>query len=368
MRELFETMSDLETRLRTLRERRRDLESRAGFLRFQLEEIEGGCPAVGEDAALEDEARRLENSEELLRETAAIHTELYDGDGAVTDRLSRMLGSLARLKQWDPLLEAAYDVLQDAYHGLADVGRELGDYAGTVRHDPVRLAEVRERLDLIHRLKRKYGPELEDVIETRARLRTELDELEGAGWDEEALVRDAEVARGDLARTARSLTGRRRKAARRLETDVESLLPGLGLPGSTFRVLLDESQGMGADGAERVEFLVSANPGFAPQALGRVASGGELSRIMLALKAILARVDRVPTLVFDEIDAGVGGQVAALVAAELLRGRPVPPGVRRHASASARLPRSQPPPRGQDRRIGSCGHQRRRAAGRGSSS
>ena len=316
--ELFETMSGLETRLRTLRERRRDLESRADFLRFQLGEIEGGRLEVGEDAALEDEARRLEHSEELLRETAAIHTELYDGDGAVTDRLSGMLGSLARLKQWDPLLEAAYDALQDAYHGLADVGREFGDYAGTVRHDPGRLAEVRERLDLIHRLKRKYGPELEDVIETRARLRAELDELEGAGWDEEALVRDAESARVDLARAARSLTGRRRKAARRLETDVEALLPGLGLPGSTFQVLLDESHGVGAHGAERVEFLVSANPGFAPMALGRVASGGELSRIMLALKAILARVDQVPTLVFDEIDAGIGGQVAALVAAELL--------------------------------------------------
>ena len=319
VRERFETVSDLETRLRTLRERRRDLESRADFLRFQLGEIEAGRLEVGEDAALEDEARRLEHSEELLRETAAIHAELYDGDGAVTDRLSRILGSLARLKQWDPLLEAAYDALQDAYHGLVEVGREFGDYAGTVRHDPGRLAEVRERLDAIHRLKRKYGPELEDVIETRARLRAGLDELEGAGWNEEALVRDAESARADLARAARSLTRRRRKAARRLETDVEDLLPGLGLPGSAFQVRLDESHGVEAGGAERVEFLVSANPGFAPMALGRVASGGELSRIMLALKAILARVDQVPTLVFDEIDAGIGGQVAALVAAELLR-------------------------------------------------
>ncbi len=314
----FETLSGLETRLSELRERRRDLESRADFLRFQLGEIEGGHVEVGEDAVLQDEARRLEHSEELLRESTAIHAELYGGDAAVTDRLSQLLGSLARLKQWDPLLEGPRDALQDAYHGLAEVGRELGEYAANVRHDPGRLAAVRERLDLIHRLTRKYGPELDDVVKTGARLRTELDELEGAGWDEEALGRDLERARSDLAAAARILTGERREAARRLETDVEALLPELGLPGSTFQVLLDDLPEIGAHGAERVEFLVSVNAGFAPMALGRVASGGEFSRVMLALKAILARVDQVPTLVFDEIDAGIGGQVAALVAAELL--------------------------------------------------
>ncbi len=314
----FETLSGLETRLSELRERRRDLESRADFLRFQVGEIEEGRVGIGEDTALQDEARRLEHSEELLRESAAIHGELYGGDAAVTDRLSQLLGSLARLKPWDPLLEGPHDALQDAYHGLAEVGRELGEYAANVRHDPGRLAEVRDRLDLIHRLKRKYGPELDDVVETGARLRTELDELEGAGWDEEALRRDRERARRHLADAARSLTGKRREAARRLETDVEALLPELGLPGSTFQVLLDDLPEIGAHGAERVEFLVSVNAGFAPMALGRVASGGEFSRVMLALKAILARVDQVPTLVFDEIDAGIGGQVAALVAAELL--------------------------------------------------
>ena len=315
--EAFETLTGLETRLSELRERRRELESRADFLRFQLAEIEEGRVEVGEDAALEDEGRRLEHSEELLREATSIHAELYGGDGAVTDRLSQLLGSLSRLKEWDSSLDGAHDALEEAYHALAEVGRELGDYAGNVRHDPGRLEEVRERLDLILRLKRKYGPELTDVVETGGRLSAELDELEGSGWDQEALQRHVDEARTELTDAAERLTGKRQEAARRLETEVEALLPDLGLPGATFQVLLEALPTVGNRGAERVEFLVSVNAGFAPMPLGRVASGGELSRVMLALKAILARVDQVPTLIFDEIDAGIGGQVATLVAAKL---------------------------------------------------
>ncbi len=315
--EAFETLTGLETRLSELRERRRELESRADFLRFQLAEIEEGQVEVGEDAALEDEGRRLEHSEELLREATTIHAQLYGGDGAVTDRLSQLLGSLSRLKEWDTSLEGAHDALKEAYHALAEVGGEVGNYAGNVRHDPGRLEEVRERLDLILRLKRKYGPELTDVVETGGRLSAELDELEGSGWDEEALQRHVDEARTELTDAAERLTGKRQEAARRLETEVEALLPDLGLPGATFQVLLEALPTVGNRGAERVEFLVSVNAGFAPMPLRRVASGGEFSRVMLALKAILARVDQVPTLIFDEIDAGIGGQVATLVAAKL---------------------------------------------------
>ena len=315
--EAFEALAGLEARLAELKERRRELESRADFLRFQLTEIEEGRVEIGEDVAFEDELGRLEHSEELLREADAIHTELYGADGAITDRVSRLLGSLSRMKEWDPSLQTRHDALEEAYHSLADVGRELGDYAGNIRHDPGRLEEVRERLDLIHRLKRKYGPELADVVETRARLSGELNELEGAGWDEEALQREVDEAGASLADSAEELTASRQQAARRLETEVEALLPDLGLPGATFQVPLEGLPSVGRHGAERVEFLVSVNAGFAPLALGQVASGGELSRVMLALKAILARVDEVPTLVFDEIDAGIGGQVATLVAAKL---------------------------------------------------
>jgi DNA repair protein RecN (Recombination protein N) len=313
----FSTLAGLETRLAELKKRRRELESRADFLRFQVTEIDESHVAVGEDDALEDEVGRLENSEDLLRDATSIHAELYGADESVAGRVSGLLASLARLKEWDPSLEKLHTSLEEAYHGLADVGRELGDYAGNIRHDPGRLSEVRERLDVIHGLKRKYGPELADVVETCERLSAELSELEGAGWDEDALQREVNQAAVVLADLAGGLSAKRRAAADRLATEVEGLLPDLGLPGSTFRVPLEELPAVGSHGAERVEFLVSVNAGFVPMALNRVASGGELSRVMLALKAILARVDEVPTLVFDEIDAGIGGQVATLVASKL---------------------------------------------------
>ena len=246
-----------------------------------------------------------------------MQVELYSTEGAITEKISALTQTLARLKDWDSSLEGPHKELQEAYHTLAEVGRDLGNYVGTVRHDPGWLEEVRSRLDLIHSLKRKYGPTSEDIIAARDRVRAELDELEDGRWDEDTLAADVERMRGSLVSAAASLSRKRREAATRLEKEVEALLPDLGLPAATFKVQLEALSEVRSHGAENVEFLVSVNAGFPPTALARVASGGELSRVMLALKAILAQVDQVPTMVFDEIDAGIGGQVASLVAAKL---------------------------------------------------
>ncbi len=315
--EEFQGLSRLEVQLKELREHLRELASRTDFLRFQISELDEANVQPGEDEVLAEESGRLENSEELLREATRIHGELYGAEGAITERLSALAQTLARLKDWDSSLEGPHEELQEAYHALAEVGRELGDYVGTVRHDPGRLEEVRSRLDLIHSLKRKYGPTSEEVIATRDRVRAELDELEDGSWDEDTLAADVERRRDALVSAATGLSKKRREAARRLEKEVETLLPELGLPAGTFKVRLEALPEVRSHGAESVEFLVSVNAGFPPTALARVASGGELSRVMLALKAILAQVDEVPTMVFDEIDAGIGGRVASLVAAKL---------------------------------------------------
>jgi DNA repair protein RecN (Recombination protein N) len=315
--EEFRALSGLEAQLKELRQHRRELASRVDFLRFQIGELDEANVQPGEDEALAEESGRLENSEELLGEATRIHGELYSAEGAITERISGLAQALARLKDWDSSLEGPHKELQEVYHTLAEVGRELGDYVGTVRHDPGRLEEVRTRLDLLHSLKRKYGPTSDDVIEARDRVRAELDELEDGRWDEDTLAADVERVRGSLASAADSLSKKRQEAATRLEQEVEALLPELGLPAGTFKVKLETFPEVRSLGAESVEFLVSVNAGFPPTALARVASGGELSRIMLALKAILAQVDEVPTMVFDEIDAGIGGQVASLVAAKL---------------------------------------------------
>lgn len=313
----FDSLSSVEKRLSDLQARRREIASRVDFLRFQLGELTDADLGPDEDVILEEESRRLEHSEELLGEATRIHTTLYAGEGALTERLSEVERALARLKAWDASLEAPYEALKEAYHALVQVGRDLGDYAESVSHDPGRLAEIRERLDLIHTLMRKYGPSLSEVLESRERLAAELDELEGGEWDEGQLTAEVERKRGDLTEVAARLTALRKEGAHELESATEALLPELGLPGATFQVALETLPEIRGHGDENVEFLVSVNAGFAPTPLARVASGGELSRVMLALKAILARVDQIPTLVFDEIDAGIGGQVASLVAQKL---------------------------------------------------
>ena len=315
--EEFHDLARLEAKLKELREHRRELASRVDFLRFQISELDEANVQAGEDQALAEESGRLENSEELLDEATRIHGELYSADGAITEKISAMAQTLARLKVWDSALEGPHKELQEAYHALTEVGRNLGNYVGTTRHDPVRLEEVRSRLDLMHSLKRKYGPTSEDVIAVCERVRAELDELEDGRWDEDTLAAEVERMRGKLVSSAASLSKKRQEAATRLEKEVEALLPDLGLPAGTFKVQMEILPEVGSHGAENVEFLVSLNAGFPPTALVRVASGGELSRVMLALKAILARVDQVPTMVFDEIDVGIGGQVASLVATKL---------------------------------------------------
>ena len=315
--EAYEELGGLEAKLRELQDHRRELASRVDFLRFQMRELEEADVQSGEEEALTEESGRLENSEELLGETTRIHDELYSAEGALTDKVSGLAQTLARLKGWDPALEGPHEELQGAYHALAEVGRDLSDYVGGLRHDPGRLEEVRSRLDLIHSLKRKYGPTAEDVIASRDRVRAKLDEVEDGGWDEDTLAAEVDRTRSDLIAAAARLSEKRQAAATRLEEEVEALLPDLGLPAGTFKVQRDTLPEVESRGAESIEFLVSVNAGFPPSSLARVASGGELSRVMLTLKAILAQVDQVPTLVFDEIDAGIGGQVASLVAAKL---------------------------------------------------
>ena len=297
--------------------RRRDLEARADFLRFQRDEISGVGLEPGEDRALEDEARRLDHASELAGEAAELHERLYAGEGAVSDRLADARDTVARLARIDPTLQESGALIEAAYQQIVEAGRRLAGYAEGIEHDPARLEWVRRRLDQLFRLKRKYGPELDDVVETGRRVSAELDELDGVAHDLDRLRGSLDDAGAQLGEAASALSRSRRDAAERLEREVEALLPELGMPEGRFRVAFDTLPEPGAGGAESVELRVTLNPGFEPRPLRRVASGGELSRVMLALKTVLAGVDRVPTLVFDEIDAGIGGAVATAIASRL---------------------------------------------------
>jgi DNA repair protein RecN (Recombination protein N) len=297
--------------------RSEELREREEFLSFQLQEIDAANVHAGEDEELDAEADRYAHLEELLSGAGAIHEELYGGENAVADRIAEARAQLTRMSRIDPTLEELARLTDDAYHAVAEAGRRVGDYASGVEHDPRRLEEIRERLDALFRLKRKYGPELADVLETARRVRDELAELEDAAHDVEVLRERVEAARDELREAAAELTHAREGAGGELAESVRKVLPDLGLTAASFEIRLRSLDEIGAAGAEAVEFLVSPNPGFEPMALARIASGGELSRVMLALKSILAEVDRVPVLIFDEIDAGVGGVVATAVARKL---------------------------------------------------
>ena len=295
----------------------RELASQAYFIRFQLGEIEGASLLEGEDDALEAEATRLEYADDLARTAGSAHHELYAGDDAVAARLRSVQTALREIARLDDSLTEVMELLEQSYQAASEGGRWLGDYANSLEHDPRRLEQVRARLDRIFRLKRKYGPRLGDVIETGRRLGSRLEEIETSSFDMAALERRIADGRSRLASASAALSEARREAAGSLAKRVQALFPELGLEAGSFSVALHPLAEIGTGGAERVEFLVSPNPGFSPAPLGRIASGGELSRVMLALKSILGAADRVPTLVFDEIDAGVGGEIAHAVGARL---------------------------------------------------
>jgi DNA repair protein RecN (Recombination protein N) len=313
VREAHESLVAVRREIEDLARRRAEAERRADYLRHVASEIEEARLVDGEDVRLEDEARRLEHAEELREGAAGIAAALDGDEEAVLQRLAGVQRALAGVQRIDPALVRAQELYDAAYYALEELCRTLQEYERSVDLDPARLDEVRSRRDLIFRLTKKYGPTLAEVIETGRRSRAELDLVDSAGLDLRTLERRQEEARRRLEETAARLSALRRAASDRLARAVDAVLPDLGMPDGHFGVSLAPRGEIGATGAEDVEFRVALNVGHEARPLARVASGGELSRVMLALKTILARLDRVPTLVFDEVDAGIGGRVGLQV-------------------------------------------------------
>jgi DNA repair protein RecN (Recombination protein N) len=303
----------------TLDSRRREATQRADFLRFQADEIEAAALRVGEEDELEDEARRLSHAEELMSLAGTLHDAVLAADDAIIGSLGSLRRSLDHLVRIDPQQEDLQELYDTAYYALEELGSRVGTYAASVEHDPQRLDEIRRRQDLIFRLKGKYGATLEDVIETGRAARAELDLIDGAGWELSGLQRRRADAVAELQRQAENLTAARKRAAEELTREVNAILPELGMTGGRFTVEIISLPEPGSAGAEEIEFRVALNRGFEPKPIAQVASGGELSRVMLALKTILARLDAVPTLVFDEVDAGIGGRIATQVGEKMRR-------------------------------------------------
>ncbi len=303
--------------LAALDERRRETEQRKDFLRFQAEEIEAAELRSDEESELEAEASRLDHAEELARLSSTLHHALYAADESLSSRLGELRRTLDHLVRIDASQQDAHEMLAAALSNVEELGRRMGDYATAIEADPARLEYIRRRLDRIHRLKVKYGATVEEVVAAGERARAELDTLDRAEFERRQLEQAAARAHEAFLAAAGALSKARSAAAQRLSSAVGAILPQLGMDGGSMDVVLEPLAEPAGHGAEDVEFRIALNRGFEPRPLARIASGGELSRVMLALKTILAGLDDVPTLVFDEVDAGIGGRVAHAVGEKL---------------------------------------------------
>jgi DNA repair protein RecN (Recombination protein N) len=302
----------------TLASRRDEVRRRADYLRHVVGEIDRARLKSGEDEALQIEARRLSQAGALAEQAQRIADALEGEGGNALGALATADRALTGLEKVDPACAAWREMLDAAYANLSELARLAGAYAEDVQENPERLAEVELRRDLIFRLTQKYGATVEAVLATREQSAAELDLLDTADVDLKALAARRNAAEGALRSAADGLSARRREAADRLARGVNRLLPQLGLAGGKLSVALTGLPEPAAHGQESVVFNVQLNVGLEAKPLPRVASGGELSRLMLALKVVLVRHDAIATLVFDEVDQGIGGEVGAQVGAALV--------------------------------------------------
>jgi DNA repair protein RecN (Recombination protein N) len=271
----------------------------------------------GEDESLQLEARRLSQAGALVELAQRIADALESGEGNALGAVSVADRALTSLEKTDPSTAPWREMLDAAYANLSELARLAAEYADETEEDPERLAEVERRRDLLFRLTQKYGATVEAVLATRSESAAELDLLDTADMDLRAIAARRAAAEGALGSAAEALTTRRREASGRLARGVSRLLPQLGMPGGKLRVGLNRLPEPSSHGQESVQLDVQLNVGLEAKPLARVASGGELSRLMLALKVVLAKHDAIATLVFDEVDQGIGGEVGAQVGAAL---------------------------------------------------
>jgi DNA repair protein RecN (Recombination protein N) len=291
---------------------------REDLLRFQLAELEAAGPAPGEDGALAAERERLKGAEKFLAATARGEETLYAGDGAVAERLASVARELTPLAALDPALAPLVERLADAQAAIEDVARDLGRYARGIRSDPARLEVIEERLFLLQKLCRKHGGTVADLAAKQSLLRAELAEL--GDFEEGMAARQTAASEAEARATAAAaaLGASRRQAAGSLEKKVNAVLRELGFVSARLPVAIEPRE-LGPNGADRVRLLFAPNPGEEARPLAKIASGGELSRVMLAVKQTLARTDEVLTYVFDEVDAGIGGGTAEIIGRKLKR-------------------------------------------------
>lgn len=330
--DLFNQTSEAVARLKKLEASQEQDAKERDLLYFQKDEIEKAAIQPSEDEDLEAEKKRLRNAEMLQQTLSGAVEVLYGGEGAVVDQLGMILKGMHQAADADPTLESFTAILEDKMFGLEDLASELRVHLDTIQMDDQRLEEVEDRLDFLSRLKRKYGGSLEAVEAFYRDIGKKLDKLQSASGDVQEARNLVNDLGGQLAKTVKDLSAKRAKASAGFAKAVSKELQSLGMGKTLFEVDLSfypaprngdgplcvDGHGVEASGMDRAEFMIAPNVGEELRPLKDIASGGELSRVVLALKVILAKTDAVKTVIFDEVDAGIGGAVADAVGEKLM--------------------------------------------------
>ncbi|MGC8836941.1 MAG: DNA repair protein RecN, partial [Anaerolineae bacterium] len=332
--DLVGRLREVRSELQALRQDERELARRIDLLEYQIGEIEAAHLRPGEEEELLAERNRLAHAEELMALADEALTLLEEGSGeapSVRDGLEMALRALRGLLRLDRSLETTVQGLEDLSYSLAEAAREVRGYREGVEFDPRRQRQVEERLGLIHSLKRKYGDSIEEILAYAEAARRELQGITHRGERIEELEAEEERLLREIGEKAARLSAARQEAASRLAAEVERHLADLHMERARFSVEVrqvphpqgawvgERRYAFDATGIDQVEFLVTANPGEPLRPLAKVASGGETSRLMLALKTVLTTADEIPSLIFDEIDVGVGGRTGGVVGQKLWR-------------------------------------------------
>ncbi len=323
----FENLKKAEIKLKELEKRKKALEEKYELFAFQADEIEKANLKADEEEKLEAERKILVNAEKIFSLTAQLN-EITNGNAetSLLDSMGQALHLLRELTEFSDDLNPIFQEFSSAKIIVEETARSVEEFQSKIEFDPLRLEEIEQRLAAIAGLKKKYGNSVDEVLAHLGRIKTDLQLKENFEFELGKLQKEHEKTRQRYEQTARDLSEARKKAAAKLETEVIALLLQIGMPKTRFRVNMEwqeETDGVFRQdgknffgderGVDQIEFYISPNPGEEFKPLIKIASGGEISRIMLALKNILAEIDHIPLLIFDEIDAGVSGRVALAV-------------------------------------------------------
>ena len=325
--EKFAALRELEVRLQQAEAGAQAREQRIDLLRLYCEELDQADPAAGDIETLQAEHRQLANADTLLQQTGETLARLYeDEERSVQAELGRCVSQLAELGATDSELASSRELLDGALIQIQEAVAELRAYRDAIEVDDSRLVAVNQRIAGLQDLARKHRVEVSELAALQAALCAELDDLQSDAYDVDIVREQLEKATADYEFSAGELSAKRRQTAANLSEQISRVMQQLGMSGGRFVIEVETDTAPGKHGSDQIRYLVSANPGQPPKTLARVASGGELSRISLAIQVIMSESSRIPTLIFDEVDSGVGGGVAEIVGRklrELGRGRQV---------------------------------------------